>query len=601
MRSTRAHQPSASLRSRALRIVTVILCGGIAVSLFQATLSHVSLQNASYEMEGGSRTQFDLPLKVGSAPAGNAVITFDMHVGHLRPYYYYILPDDCLQELKVNDTVISSPDIPFCDFVQGKTFLLGPALNSGKNSITVTVRNDYGDLGFMLRPALSDIVYLLPFIVLLAAILCASFVGCVMLRPAAWITGTLSVLISASILRVYYMLITPHWIRGHDTDGHLEYITYIADHWTLPRPDLGWETWQPPLYYALSALWQILSNALGLQHASVTFGLQMFALMLSIASLFLFVWIGLRVLPKAALPFLPLFVALPAFLPSFVFQAARINNDVLVVFLELLAVALFFEWKKRRTLSLWIGTWVCVGLGILTKNTALLLLPPLLLALIIETPWRGWVTWKRKAILTVIALVTVGAIAGWFTVYRKLQVADQNIIIGNSGTLNSGLMVENSIKTLTTVNPIGMIRHPYNNPWSDEQRRQNFWEYWYRSAFFGEFDFGDARRYLASSMLFFSFLLFPVALFGFFTSLRPLLPSALPLMVLGGFLLLGHLLFRMQFPYASSQDFRYSLLVILPFAYFFIIGMTATRIPVVRWAMLFAAEMCLALCVLLLL
>jgi tetratricopeptide (TPR) repeat protein len=40
---------------------------------------------------------------------------------------------------------------------------------------------------------------------------------------------------------------------GFDSSSHLEYITYIQEHWSLPSPKQGWEMFQGPLYYVLSA------------------------------------------------------------------------------------------------------------------------------------------------------------------------------------------------------------------------------------------------------------------------------------------------------------------------------------------------------------
>ena len=40
---------------------------------------------------------------------------------------------------------------------------------------------------------------------------------------------------------------------GFDASLHLQYITYIQQHWSLPSPKQGWEMFQGPLYYVVSA------------------------------------------------------------------------------------------------------------------------------------------------------------------------------------------------------------------------------------------------------------------------------------------------------------------------------------------------------------
>ena len=43
--------------------------------------------------------------------------------------------------------------------------------------------------------------------------------------------------------------------RSHfDWQGHLDYIQYIAKHWKVPIATDGWEMFQPPLYYLISAV-----------------------------------------------------------------------------------------------------------------------------------------------------------------------------------------------------------------------------------------------------------------------------------------------------------------------------------------------------------
>src|SRR6202008_4280788 len=41
--------------------------------------------------------------------------------------------------------------------------------------------------------------------------------------------------------------------RGFDSKEHLNYISYIQQHRSLPLPTEGWEMYQPPLYYLIAA------------------------------------------------------------------------------------------------------------------------------------------------------------------------------------------------------------------------------------------------------------------------------------------------------------------------------------------------------------
>ena len=81
---------------------------------------------------------------------------------------------------------------------------------------------------------------------------------------------------------------------GYDVDGHLVYIHYIQQHHSLPRADQGWETFQPPLYYMLSAA---LLSALSLSVAQDggVMAMRMLGLAIGIAH-FVLVWASLRLL-----------------------------------------------------------------------------------------------------------------------------------------------------------------------------------------------------------------------------------------------------------------------------------------------------------------
>jgi len=60
---------------------------------------------------------------------------------------------------------------------------------------------------------------------------------------------------------------------------------------------------------------------------------------------------------------------------------------------------------------------------------------------------------------------------------------------------------------------------------------------------------------------------------GLWQSLRRQWYATTPLWITTVILLLGHVVYRQTAPYSSSQDFRYSILLLVPFAYFLIVGL----------------------------
>jgi hypothetical protein len=89
--------------------------------------------------------------------------------------------------------------------------------------------------------------------VLLAGVLVCGFGrwdGAAGLHGWPWLA--LAVAAFWALLFLHNAPLLPHEI-GFDAGSHVEYITYIQEHWSLPSPTQGWEMFQGPLYYALSA------------------------------------------------------------------------------------------------------------------------------------------------------------------------------------------------------------------------------------------------------------------------------------------------------------------------------------------------------------
>ncbi|HEV2394424.1 MAG TPA: hypothetical protein VG146_18900, partial [Verrucomicrobiae bacterium] len=70
----------------------------------------------------------------------------------------------------------------------------------------------------------------------------------------AWVAWPVAL---AGLLALQYVDVTTPWVRQHDVGGHREYIDHLSARRTLPGVAQGWETWQPPLYYVVAALWHL--------------------------------------------------------------------------------------------------------------------------------------------------------------------------------------------------------------------------------------------------------------------------------------------------------------------------------------------------------
>src|SRR5436190_5093799 len=171
---------------------------------------------------------------------------------------------------------------------------------------------------------------------------------------------------------------------GYDSKDHVAYIKYIQERKALPLPNEGFEMFQPPLYYALSA--RALSTwRLSVSDEAAVIVLRSLTMVFGIAN-FILVFLSLRLLFPGNLvaQFIGLLIA--AFLPMQLYLSHYVTNETLAATLASAAIYLGLRALKSESESvlqyLWLG--VSVGVAMLAKATSLLLIPPLLGALMIR-------------------------------------------------------------------------------------------------------------------------------------------------------------------------------------------------------------------------
>jgi len=209
-----------------------------------------------------------------------------------------------------------------------------------------------------------------------------------------------------------YALLTPLW-QAPDEPAHFNNIVHIAATGRLPvlqpgdydqayleqlksegfPPELSiapvrYEGHQPPLYYLLMTplLWLLQGAGLTTQ----VLALRLLNVGVGVLVIF-FIWLGARRLfhgrPHVAL----LAAGFVAFLPMHIAMSAAINNDALA---ELFIVAVMFRLlgalqQDETPPGQWAVTGLLIGLGLLTKFQAYILIP-LAGAVWLWQMWRGW-------------------------------------------------------------------------------------------------------------------------------------------------------------------------------------------------------------------
>jgi Flp pilus assembly protein TadD len=254
--------------------------------------------------------------------------------------------------------------------------------------------------------------------------------------PAA--TGVMSwELLPALALAVLWMAlfannlsVLPNFV-GYDVDAHLAYIQYIQEHHSLPRADQGWETFQPPLYYVLSAAVLSALSLSAAQDAGVM-ALRVMGMAIGIAH-FVLVWASLRLLFPGQRSKARWGLVLAAALPPVLYLSQYVSNEGLAAALVSASIFLTLCMLKQERVS-WTACAVlglCLGAALLTKSTALLAIPAVFGALL----WKTWLTpstgtpqFAFRIPHLGLALAACAALCGWH--YGKLWAQYGSPLIG---------------------------------------------------------------------------------------------------------------------------------------------------------------------------
>ncbi len=185
--------------------------------------------------------------------------------------------------------------------------------------------------------------------------------------------------------------------EGFDATSHLEYVSYIERHRALPSAQQGWEMFQPPLYYIVSACWLGMCKCEPFQSAGMML-LRILSLAIGVLNLAL-IFAGLRLIfpddwkkPLAGL-------VLAAFLPAQIYLLHYTTNETFSAMLVTAALCLGLQLLRAK--QFWWG-WhtllgITLGLALLSKVSAFLAVPVVLgaltLNLILRRVWmpQPWV------------------------------------------------------------------------------------------------------------------------------------------------------------------------------------------------------------------
>jgi hypothetical protein len=208
---------------------------------------------------------------------------------------------------------------------------------------------------------------------------------------------------------------------GFDFTGHWPYVEYLVEKHALPPLEYKTTTYHPPLYYLVAA------GFVGLGFDAGALG--WLAALWGMARLGV-IWVALeRWLPESRLArIVALFAA--AIIPAGVQLDGMVTNETLNVLLAavvfLLAPAALATAREGRVRPT-VGLAVVLGLAIMTKVSATILVAAVLAAAVVDVA-RGHMTWRAelaaRARPLLAGVLVVGAISGWFFVRNVVRYGD---------------------------------------------------------------------------------------------------------------------------------------------------------------------------------
>ena len=536
----------------------------VGLGLLALTLSfyvYPCFRQATFTLEGEQRQQKEWPFYTPDSETNSARWEIPLKLSPVHPRNLIVVGTGLVHSVVVNGSQIRMEFPQALDGQNPWRIKLGEYLREGENLLTFQIEKGKGAsvLRIFLDPA--DPLNLLLVVIVLLSIGFALW-GFHLKNPKLVPIEIAAILFLGIAIRVVYVSGTPYSVRSHDTGAHVDYIKYVAEKATIPPSNLGFETHQPPLFYFVCGM---LMRGLGMESTSVLYGRwQFLSLLLSVGGFLLCFPIS-RLLFASQRSRLQrcLFLALLAAYPGLVFGSSRLSNDSLYAFMSFLwAFFLLRSWQDP-VLKKWLPTFLCLGFGLLTKNTTLVLVAVTVGCLVIHPAIS--IRSKSGNLLAMLAVLVL--VAGWYQIPRAFGSPDATSFVVANHEMSAALRLPRSIPTMLTFNPVEVVKIPFNSPWLDSERRMFFSEFFLKSSLFGEWNMGDYLLVPARVLVVCCLALLPLVALGFVLDLRRSSSLLWPMFLIAGALLGSALLYFWKCPYTCNQDFRYQVLILVPFSF----------------------------------
>ncbi len=550
------------IRRSPQRILFLASIGLFVVAVMLSWAVYPFFQSASYSVDGAESVDRAWPFSADSASQGIVTWEIPLRSPLLLPGSLALYGTGHLHEMTINGETTNFVPPKVLSNQTPTRVLMNGHLKSEDNILGFSIEKPAGRVAFRLTLDPSAASHLILLAAFIASFACA-LLGLHFHYRRAFPIALATVLLLGISIRILYTSATLYSARSYDTPGHVQYIKYVAEKGTLPPPLLGWETHQPPLYYAINAG---IMRFLGMEsNSSLYASWQFLSLLLGIGAFLLCYPIGIRLLGKPDENPWPhaVFLSVLAVYPGFIFTASRLSNDSLFNFLAFLWFWLIIRAWQEPSLKRWSLVAFCLGVGMLTKNTTL----PLIAVSVCLIAVQRLVSFQRKGIALGMLAAIIVIVCGWYQIPRLTISDSPTAFIAANNDMGPGLRLPRSLERMATFNPIKVIEIPFLSTWRDETRRMFLAEAFFKSSLFGEWVWGDHLLLPARALVVCTLALLVCATAGFVLSLRSRDPNFVPLFLTAGAVFGSLLVYFWKLPFACNQDFRFAVLLLVPMAF----------------------------------
>lgn len=464
-------------------------------------------------------------------------------------------------------------------------------LNPGENLLIFKFKKNHKNIKFTVSQKfqITDILIFSLFVLFPVAYLGSQLLSVLINNVSLWVRmkNTIPFVFYmigfAILLRIYYFVDMGYISFQHDYQGHIEFIKFFADNFTLPLPHKGWEYPQQPLYYMLSGTVFAITRSIGLSDWHSLWSVGWITVILNAVGL-VFAYRLVRLLTPNVLV-QNLTMAFLCFTPSLIYMSTRISNDPFAASFSIIALFYIFssyqhDFKKYFFTALF---W-CTAL-FMTKISAVAI--ELVFFILIVMKYHSLTNDMSKGVNSIdkkimnekiVWFAMVGLVALSFTLYRAYYPAAGQFHLVNSGIWSGQDLRPLGLSYLFSFNFLELLQAGQSliGEKDIDAITHSFPTYQYGTMLFGEFGYEYWQKKnlflfpLQQFIIAVAFIV-PIGWIAFcFLQKKRFLDWLLILVVVVTLILIFKFIFA--YPSVSNTDFRYHVASFFALALFFAYG-----------------------------